>query len=794
MRNIALRWKVVAASLLSIPLAIACGGDDTTSPNGPVVDAGHGGGPEGGNEAGTGGGDSGGGTTDGGGGGSDGGRTDGGGNDGGNDGGTLACVPSAGLDSKIGPECRDSKRVCVQKFSYPNATGIVSVEVRGDYLPDTSWGAGVHMTLNTANNMWETNLELTPGSTTNYKFYVLRQGEHINFGTWVEDPANPAGSSGNSVVQASCQKPTCSTASPLCPTPPATVAGAFDWRDAVMYFVFVDRFLNGSKANDNPIITDAAGQPGAYQGGDYAGALKKLNEGYFTDLGVNVLWLTVPFDNPDNYKSYADTSKPASDPGAHEYTGYHGYWPLDQWPTAGSVAKRVEEHFGTEQELKDLVTAAHAKGIKILIDYSMVLVHQDSAVYAAHGPASADNWFTPQKAVDDRGNPIYVDANWNVVASTAPGAYQPDCLCASQVTGKDGSTKTAICNWDGTYDNPYIGTRCWFQGYLPHWNYDNPNALAYSLDAAVRFAQDTGVDGYRLDAVKHISPAWYTGLRTRLNQMLADKGSKERFYLVGETYDFNGRDNLKRFVDTKTMLDGQFDFPERAQLARALLVRKPGSSMATFAKFADTNDGYYGCDAIMSPWVDNHDIGRAIHAAEDTPLWDEYSNAGDRCWVNQPSLPSGMNPFERMANAFAVLMTNPGAPLIYYGDEYGMPGGGDPDNRRMLFDDQGVVLGGALTAGQQYLNERMKKLTAIRKAHVALRRGVRTTLNTSSDVWVFSMKSAEETVWVVVNRGDVPQNVCDLPAGPLQELVEDKAVNGPGFTIPGRQTRVFVTR
>jgi len=77
-------------------------------------------------------------------------------------------------------------------------------------------------------------------------------------------------------------------------------------------------------------------------------------------------------------------------------------------------------------------------------------------------------------------------------------------------------------------------------------------------------------------------------------------------------------------------------------------------------------------------------VPRAIHFAEDAPLWgDEWSAGRDRSWGG-PGLPSDPDPFERLAVAYTLLMTVPGIPLLYYGDEIGMPGAGDPDNRRMM--------------------------------------------------------------------------------------------------------------
>ena len=135
-----------------------------------------------------------------------------------------------------------------------------------------------------------------------------------------------------------------------------------------------------------------------------------------------------------------------------------------------------------------------------------------------------------------------------------------------------------------------------------------------------------------------------------------------------------------------------------------------------------------------------------------------------------------------MANGFAVLFTNRGAPLVYYGDEIGLPGGGDPDNRRkMVFD--------GLNANQTFLKGRVAKLLDIRNKHPSLRRGTRTTLSVDSDMWVFSRVTTGDTVYVAINRGDNAKT-ASLPAGNYTELVA-----GSGdMSVPARQTRIFVAK
>lgn len=607
------------------------------------------------------------------------------------------------VDTK--PTCDDTLKRCAAVFSYTGAA--TSVELRGDFRAD-GWTKGEPLKKD-ATGTWTATVPVPYAVAVQYKFV-------IDGSTWITDPANPDkapdGFGGQNSLRAAttCTDYTC--AEPDVPKP-----GVFDWRDAVVYFVFVDRFLDGDPTNNGSKISgvDDAGQ---YLGGDWAGVKKKIDEGYFEGLGVNTLWVTVPVQNADDYGGLGVGGDP------HRYSSYHGYWPKD--------VTKPEARFGSLADLKAMVDAAHAHKLKVLFDYAMVHMHDSAQVYKDH-----KDWF-----------------------------HASGCICGS-----------SSCPWETT------GDRCWFTDYLPHWNFKVKEARDYSVGNAVQWIKDTNIDGFRLDAIKHVDGAWLTDLRSRVETEITPK-SGQRFYMVGETYDFGNRDYLKSFIDPATKLDGQFDFPLRLKLLQSVLTRK--APMGDLASFMDSNDGFYGSNAVMSTWIGNHDLGRVIHMAEDTPMWgDPYSDGKDRAWSGRPSLPGYRAPFERLANAFAVLFTSKGAPLVYYGDEVGLPGAGDPDNRRMM-------QWSGYSADQTWLKDRVSKLLAIRAAHPALRRGTRKTLSLDADLWFYSMTTAGDTVYVAINRGDGSKSVT-LPTGAFTELVEGAAASG-SVSIPARQARVFFAK
>ncbi|MEX1362735.1 MAG: alpha-amylase family glycosyl hydrolase [Nannocystaceae bacterium] len=519
------------------------------------------------------------------------------------------------------------------------------------------------------------------------------------------------------------------------PPPPPPADGTWDWRDAIIYFVFVDRFENGDPSNDGqigPPVEEIAD----WYGGDWQGVIDRTEEGYFNELGINTLWVTVPMDNT------ASSGLGINDP--RSYSAYHGYWPAD--------LETTEEHFGTMEKLQELVMVAHDHDLKVIFDYAMNHVHADSPVYADN-----PDWFWP----NDNG-------------------FGGNCLCGQG------------CSWDGEE-----GRRCWFTSYLPDFDFSNQDARDFSIDNAVWWAQQTGADGFRLDAVKHIEDAWLLDLRQRSNAELdrydAEGELTQRFYMVGET--FTGDRNQIAYYVRDDMLDGQFDFPLRTELVDKVLMRQ--GSMSDLAGTMDANDSFYGSGAVMSTFIGNHDLPRVVHYAEDVPLSgnNPWWNDQELGWSNPPGVPAGSSAFERLVVGFGIIMTTPGAPLVYYGDEIGMAGAGDPDNRRpMDWNTAGY------TAGQQLVLDQLKRLTAIRAAHPATRYGSRSTLGSDLDTFSYVMELAvgdpelDESVYVAVNRSDSALDVGGLPDGSyLDELADELVtVSGGAVSVPARGIRILV--
>lgn len=148
---------------------------------------------------------------------------------------------------------------------------------------------------------------------------------------------------------------------------PNTQGATFSWDNASVYFLLTDRFQNGDTSNDhsynrgldeNGNVVTGIDQSATFHGGDFAGITQKINEGYFTDLGVNAIWLSAPYEQIHGYVVGGDGNSFA-------HYAYHGYYALDYTES--------DLNFGTKEEFQTLVDTAHEHGIRIVMD--IVLNH-----------------------------------------------------------------------------------------------------------------------------------------------------------------------------------------------------------------------------------------------------------------------------------------------------------------------------------------------------------------------------------------------------------------------------------
>jgi neopullulanase len=437
--------------------------------------------------------------------------------------------------------------------------------------------------------------------------------------------------------------------------------GQKSWEDMILYSIFVDRFHNGEPANDAPI--NGLEAQINWQGGDWKGITQKIQSGFFTDLGITALWLSTPMDNPDHALP-GDCNR--------EFSGYHAYWP--------QASREVENHFGTKADLKELVQEAHKKGIRVLVDWAANHVFIDHELHTQY----------------------YGNAFWfNYTGSMDPNSFWEN--------------KCGVLGWD---THPLT---CWFTEYLPDYNHRNQGLLHILIEDALWWVKEFDLDGFRVDATKHIRSNYLKLLRKALDEKSSSKVTP--FYMVGENflYDY-GIINEKI---SEYELQGQFDFPLYGTIRTALMGGVNLSDLNTFvyANFIDnqnitdldwSKEGPAAHGTLMGNFLGNHDVERfSSVAAGDTN--------GDGCQAfTQALVPQtdDENIYKSMGVGFAFLLSVRGLPVIYYGDEFGLAGVKDPDNRRlMVFDDL------SLSSAQIELKELFALLANLRNSYPALRTG-----------------------------------------------------------------------
>ncbi len=520
---------------------------------------------------------------------------------------------------------------------------------------------------------------------------------------------------------------------------------AFDWHDALLYFAFTDRFYNGDTSNDNP-KTDASieGSSNAqWLGGDFKGLQEKVEAGYFRDLGVNTLWISSVSMNAQG------VSWGTGNDAQHKYSAYHSYWPVASFYTdankgefesgssEGIKIQAIEPHFGTLDDLKSLVNACHKQGIRVLVDFAANQVHKDSPMFQKH-----PDWFND------------VGHQW-------------------------------LCDDNNGWDN--YSEKCWFSQDLPDINYENGDARKAMVDHAIWLIKTTDIDGFRVDAVKHMNVQFIKDLRAATDQLYNNSGSM--FYMVGET--FTGDVNLLNKYIGNDLLHAQFDFPMYYAIQNHVL------GLGNYADLANLSNQFNS--DLMGTFMGNHDVARAISVAahrsgDNNQSEDKWKNNAE---INQDSWGDAWwQPYLKVKTALTILLTNPGVPLIYYGDEYGMEGANDPDNRRMM------EFGDTLNEQQKGMLGYVQQLGQIRKNHSVITRGKRKNLSSGGGFWCYALNEGNDvkagSVIVGVSRYDGDNNSgCSLNGSyTLQNLLDPSAsdITADGLDLSVNRLQIYLVK
>lgn len=359
--------------------------------------------------------------------------------------------------------------------------------------------------------------------------------------------------------------------------------------------------------------------------------------------------------------------------------GYHGYWATDFYKT--------DSHLGSIDKLKELVQKAHSKGIKVIVD--LVVNHTGDKDPWVNDPALKD-WFHKHINI----------SNYNDQNEVENG---------------------------------------WLAG-LPDLNQDNPQVSKYLIDMANWWIRETGIDGYRLDTMKHVPKTFWQKFISSIKKDNPD------FYTIGEVYDGN-----IKYVSgyQNTGVSGLLDYPLYFAIND---VFKNGSPEFKLEDIINRSSSYKNRN-LMGTFIDNHDVER-------------FSNNIDKFKD------------EKLKQALTFMMTYTGIPIMYYGTEIAMEGGADPDNRRdMDWNTKSPI------------TDYVKKLTSLRKSNNVLTEGDIKVFGDDTDLLCYSRNLGGNSIVAVYNMLDDEKNaLINIPGegknnGTAAELLSGGSIRIKSGTI-----------
>jgi len=298
-------------------------------------------------------------------------------------------------------------------------------------------------------------------------------------------------------------------------------------------------------------------------------------------------------------------------------------------------------------------------------------------------------------------------------------------------------------------------------------------------DNAVWWLKEADLDGFRHDAVKHIPNEFWRELTRKIKQQVDVPGNRKTFQ-IGET--FGSYDLISSYVNNG-QLDAQFNFNLFFTARHVFLT--PEADFSILAEELRKTASVYGMAHRMGNLMDSHDQVRYM-AYTDGDISLSDGDAAETGWSNPPEVDYEES-YEKNRLYLAYLLTIPGLPTLYYGDEIGMTGAADPDNRRMMrFGEQ-------LTQAERKMFREVSRLVKLRREHSALRYGDFQTLYADQNCFAYLRSDFNQRILIALNKGEQPQAIeLELPgfygSEKAQNLLsgEEIAVSGGRFmaTVP----------
>ena len=482
--------------------------------------------------------------------------------------------------------------------------------------------------------------------------------------------------------------------------------------DEVVYFVLPDRFANGDTSNDTGGIEGGAldhgfnpTHKGFYHGGDLAGLTAKLD--YLEGMGITAIWFAPIFEN-----------KPVQGPEGDESAGYHGYWVTD--------FTSIDPHFGTNEEFKAFVDAAHARGMKVYMD--IITNHTADVIQYEEGydyRSLADYPYSRRGGSDGEAINEGFAGDSDQSAENFAKLTSPDFAYTPYVPeGEEGVKVPAWLNDPIYYHNrgstTFSGESSRYGDFagLDDLYTEHPRVVDGMIEIYASWITRFGIDGFRIDTAKHVNPEFWQAFVPAMLATAEEEGIPN-FLIFGEVYSASPNSGFLAQFTRRDGFPAVLDFAFQAAIREAIGRGTPPSVIVDMFDGDVNYEGGEEAARTMPTFLGNHDMGRFSTLVRD-----------DNPGISQDDL------LGRVKLGHAMLMTLRGNPVIYYGDEQGFVGDGwDQAAREDMFpsltdsyNDNNLIGTDATTAQENFdtahpLYVLIKELSAIRTQHAALRRG-----------------------------------------------------------------------
>jgi glycosidase len=270
-----------------------------------------------------------------------------------------------------------------------------------------------------------------------------------------------------------------------------------------------------------------------------------------------------------------------------------------------------------------------------------------------------------------------------------------------------------------------------------------------------------------------VSEDFWRVLTRKVKQEVIRKSGRN-VYQIGET--FGSNELISSYIGSG-MMDAQFNFNQYFD-ARAVFAND-NESFDKLANAMRESELYFGSHHLMGNITGNHDMPRFLYYAGGAQrLGEDDKEAG---WTRDIRVEDSKG-YSRLKMLTAFIMTVPGIPIVYYGDEIGMPGANDPDNRRMMRFT-------GLNQEEESVKNNLTLLASLRRSNLALIYGDTRILLVKPQQFAYSRQYLNKTVVVAMNRSaEMVNTVVDLPAGINAEQL--KAMFGQRFKQDGRKISI----